>query len=104
MMKTCSAKKRLRVAPPIVSPPRMKRASAGPITGARSACSAPTTTDQTALASQRRSCPVKPMPSVSASSSTPLSQLSSRGNLYEPCRKTWERWTKTMTTIADAPQ
>ncbi len=49
MMKTWMAKKRLSVAPPTVSPPRMKRAMCSPTSGARPACSAPTTTDHTAF-------------------------------------------------------
>jgi len=81
MKKTWKAKKRLRVAPPMVSPARMNRASSPPTTGIRPACAAPTITDQTAFWSQRRSCPVKASARVSSSSTAPESQLSSRGNL-----------------------
>ena len=46
---------------------------------------------------------MKPMPSVNASSSTPVSQFISRGNLYEPARNTWAMCMPTISTIADAP-
>ena len=49
MKKTWKAKNRLSVAPPIVSPARMKRAISGPITGMRPAWAAPTITDHTAV-------------------------------------------------------
>jgi len=42
-------KKRLKVAPPIVVPPRMKCASQSPTSGTRPACSAAITTDQVAV-------------------------------------------------------
>src|SRR5467141_4178293 len=42
------AKNRLSVAPPMVLPPRMKRATQSPIIGMRPACSAATTTDHAA--------------------------------------------------------
>ena len=74
-----------------------------PMTGARPACSAPTTTDHVAFWSQRRSCPVNPMPSVNTSRSTPVIQFISRGNLYEPARNTCAMCRPTMSTIAEAP-
>jgi hypothetical protein len=52
--KTWIAKNRLKVAPPMVLPPRMKCASQSPINGTRPACSAATTTDHAAVWSQRR--------------------------------------------------
>ena len=81
MTKTWMAKKRLKVAPPIVFPPKMKRASQSPIKGTRPACSAATTTDHAAVWSQRSSWPVKPIARVKPSNSTPVDQVISRGNL-----------------------
>ena len=86
MKKTWKAKNRLSVAPPMVSPARMKRAISSPTTGIRPACAAPTITDQTAVWSQRSSWPVKASARVSRSSTAPVSQLSSRGNLYAAMR------------------
>ena len=48
MKKTWNAKNRLSVAPPMVSPARMKRPICSPTTGMRAACAAPTITDHTA--------------------------------------------------------
>ena len=71
MKKTWNAKNRLSVAPPMVSPARMKRAMSPPITGMRPACAAPTITDHTAFWSQRSSWPVNASASVSSSSTAP---------------------------------
>ena len=100
---TWIAKKRLRVAPPTVSPPKTKCASAPPRTGTRPACSAAMTTDHTAVWSQRRSWPVNPIRMVKRSRSTPVSQFISRGYLYAPKRKVCTACTPTMSTIAEAP-
>ena len=71
----------LKVAPPIVLPPRMNLASQSPSTGTRPACWAATTTDHAAVWSHRSNCPVKPIPKVNPSKSTPVVQFISRGNL-----------------------
>ncbi len=86
MKNTWNAKNRLSVAPPIVSPARMKRARSGPSTGMRPAWAAPTMTDQTAVWSHLSNCPVNASASVSSRRTAPLSQLSSRGNLSAAMR------------------
>ncbi len=97
------AKKRLRVPPPTVSPPKMKCASAVPRNGTLPACSAAMTTDHTAVWSHRRSCPVNPMRMVKRRRSTPVIQFISRGYLYAPKRNVCTMCTPTMSTMADAP-
>ncbi len=87
-----------------MSPASTKRAISGPITGNLPACAAATITDQTAVWSQRRSCPVKASAMVSISSTAPESQLSSRGNLYAPMTKVRSAWMPISSTIADAPK
>ena len=72
--------------------------------GARAACAAPTTTAQYASWFQRSSWPVKAMPKVNTSSTVPLSQLTSRGNLKAPIRNTCAACAHTSSTMADAPQ
>ena len=49
-------------------------------------CAAATKTDHTAISSRRSSWRVKPIATVT--SSTPVSQFISRGNLHAPIRKT----------------
>ncbi len=44
------------------------------------------------------------MPSVISSRKTPIIQVSSRGNLYAPNRKTWHMWTSTTATMKFDPQ
>ncbi len=78
---TCSAKNLLSVAPPTVSPARIRRWKNSPTSGTRPAYWEATTTPQSPSWFQRRSWPVKPIASTSTSRSTPLSQLASRGNL-----------------------
>ena len=86
MKNTWNAKNRLSVAPPMVSPARMKRAMSPPTIGMRPAWAAPTITDQTAFWSHRSSWPVNASASVSSRSTAPVSQLSSRGYLKAPIR------------------
>src|SRR4051812_34121971 len=88
----------------MLSPARMAWAINGPTTGARAACSAPTTADQTPLASQRRSWPVNPIASVNSSRTTPLIQFISRGYLYAAWRYTCAMCMTAMRIMADAPK
>lgn len=97
-------KRWLSVAVPICCPDRMKVATHWPTKGTRPACSAATTVDHTPSWSQRSTCPVKPMATVSPSRRTPEIQFSSRGNLYDPVMNTRMAWSPSSTIIAEAPK
>ena len=104
MTKTCSAKKRESVAAPMIGPPSTAWTSGSPISGVRPAIAMPMPTPQYASWSQRSTCPVKAMPSVSKKSRQPDIHVSSRGYLYAPNRKTCARWTDMIATMKFEPQ
>ncbi len=81
MTKTWSVKKRDSVAPAMIGPPSRRWTSGRPMRGVRPAIEAPMPSPQYASWSKRMICPVKAMPSVMRSSTTPTIQVSSRGYL-----------------------
>ena len=104
MTKTCRAKKRDSVWPPMMGPPSIMWTSGPPIHRHAADDGSADAEAPVGVLIKTQHLAGEGHAEREKSRKTPMIQVSSRGNLYAPKRKTCTMWIRTMATMKSDPQ